>query len=76
MAKKKHKEKKEKEKKERKGERLVDVRFKKKNMLFFGIGIILVAVGFILLAAGDITLAPLLLVAGYLVFFPLGILLK
>jgi len=35
-----------------------------------------VVAGFILLAAGDIILAPILLVIGYLVFFPLGILLK
>jgi len=74
MAKKKHKEKK--EKKERKGERLIDVKFTKKNILFFGIGLIFVVIGFILLAAGSITLAPLFLVVGYLVFFPLGILLK
>lgn len=70
---------KKKEKKEKKGKkqsRLLDVRMSKKNTLFFGIGLIFIAAGFILLRAGDIVLAPLLLVIGYLVFFPLGILLK
>ncbi len=52
------------------------VKFTQKNMIFFGIGLILVVVGFIMLAAGDIVFAPILLIVGYLVFFPLGILLK
>jgi len=77
MAKKDKKRKQEKkEKKERKQEQLIDVKFKKKNILFFGIGVVLAIIGFILLAAGDIVLAPILLILGYLVFFPLGILLK
>ncbi|GAH61587.1 hypothetical protein KAT67_03560 [candidate division WOR-3 bacterium] len=75
MAKKKEKKKK-KEQKEQKQELLLDIKFSKKNTMFFGIGLILVIIGFILLAAGDITLAPIVLVVGYLVFFPLGILLK
>ncbi|KPK63680.1 hypothetical protein AMJ83_05615 [candidate division WOR_3 bacterium SM23_42] len=70
------KEKKKKEKPVKKESVLAAVKFTKKNTLFFGIGLILVIVGFILLAAGDIVLAPILLVVGYLVFFPLGILLK
>ncbi len=71
-----------KEKKEKKQEKeaakptLVDMTFTKKNMLFFGIGLGLVILGFILLSTGSTVLAPILLVAGYLVFFPLGILLK
>jgi hypothetical protein len=75
MAKKKEKKKK-KEQKEQKQKLLLDIKFSKKNTMFFGIGLILVIIGFILLAAGDITLAPIVLVVGYLVFFPLGILLK
>lgn len=75
MAKKKEKKKK-KEQKEQKQELLLDTKFSKKNTMFFGIGLILVIIGFILLATGDITLAPIVLVVGYLVFFPLGILLK
>ena len=75
MAKKNKKDKK--HKKDKKEEaKLIDVKFTSKNFLFFGIGLILVVIGFILLAAGDIVAAPLLLVIGYLVFFPLGILLK
>jgi hypothetical protein len=70
------KEKKKREKPTKKEEVLASVNFSKKNMLFFGIGVVLVVVGFIMLAAGDILLAPILLVVGYLVFFPLGILLK
>jgi uncharacterized membrane protein len=77
MAKKDKKAKKEKKEKKQKAQHvLVDVKFKRKNLLFFGIGIILVVAGFVLLAAGDIVIAPILLVVGYLVFFPLGILLK
>jgi hypothetical protein len=55
---------------------LATVKFSQKNLVFFGIGLLLVVVGFILLATGDIVLAPILLIIGYLVFFPLGILLK
>lgn len=55
---------------------LAAVKFSQKNLVFFGIGLLLVVVGFILLAAGDIVFAPILLIVGYLVFFPLGILLK
>lgn len=74
MAKKRKKEKD--KKKEQKHELLLDTKFSKKNTMFFGIGLILLIIGFVLLAAGDITLAPILLAVGYLVFFPLGILLK
>jgi hypothetical protein len=70
------KEKKKKEKLMKREDVLTSAHFSKKNMLFFGIGLILVVVGFIMLAAGDILLAPILLIVGYLVFFPLGILLK
>jgi hypothetical protein len=70
------KEKKKKEKLMKREDVLTGSHFSKKNMLFFGIGLILVVVGFIMLAAGDILLAPILLIVGYLVFFPLGILLK
>ncbi|UCG30207.1 MAG: hypothetical protein JSV53_12045 [candidate division WOR-3 bacterium] len=65
-----------KEKPAKKEEALATVKFSRKNTIFFGIGLVLVVIGFILLAAGDIVLAPILLIVGYLVFFPLGILLK
>lgn len=75
MAKKDKKEKRE-QPQAKKTEVLMDVKFTKKNMLFFGVGVLSVILGFIMLASGSIVLAPILLVLGYLVFFPLGILLK
>jgi len=75
MAKKDRKERKE-QAQAKKTEVLMDVKFTKKNMLFFGVGVLSVLIGFIMLASGSIVLAPILLVLGYLVFFPLGILLK
>lgn len=75
MAKKDKKEKKE-QLKAKKADILMDVKFGKKNLTFFGAGIVSVIIGFILLASGSIVMAPILLVLGYLVFFPLGILLK
>jgi hypothetical protein len=65
-----------KEKKDKKPDVLVDVAFTKKNMLFFGGGLLSIVIGFVLLWTGSTVLAPILLVVGYLVFFPLGILLK
>ncbi|MGQ9464112.1 MAG: hypothetical protein ACUVQ3_00635 [bacterium] len=65
-----------KEKKTKKPEALIDIKFTKKNYLFFGAGLVSLIIGFILLRHGDIVLAPILLVLGYLVFFPLGILVK
>lgn len=73
---KKEKKMKEREKKEKRSEALIDIKFTQKNYLFFGAGLISLIIGFILLRNGDIVLAPLLLVLGYLVFFPLGILVK
>jgi hypothetical protein len=75
MAKKDKKERKE-QATQKKTEVLMDVKFNRKNMLFFGVGVLSVLIGFIMLASGSIVLAPILLVLGYLVFFPLGILLK
>ncbi len=50
------------------------LRFGRRSLLLFAIGGVSIAVGYVLLAAGSITLAPILLVAGYCVFFPMGIL--
>ena len=63
-------------KKEKKKAVLADMKFTKKNIMFFGLGLVLVIIGFILLSVGSTVLAPIFLVVGYLVFFPLGILLK
>ena len=54
----------------------------KKNLILIGIGILLLVIGFICLATGpadnpvSLTVAPLILVAAYLVVIPVGILWK
>lgn len=60
----------------KKQEVLMKVDFTKKNYLFFALGILTIALGFISLSKGSITLAPILLIIGYLVFIPLALLLK
>lgn len=44
-----------------------------RNLIVLIIGVILVGAGFVYLARGSITLAPVLLVAGYCVAIPAGI---
>ena len=44
-----------------------------KNLIVIACGLALIAFGFVSLAAGSITLAPILLVAGYCVVIPVGI---
>ncbi len=46
------------------------------NYALIGIGIFLAFLGFLLLYVGSISLAPVLLVVGYCVLIPLGLLLK
>lgn len=53
----------------------VGIDFGRTNYIVLGIGFFLVIVGFIFLGVGDITIAPILLVLGYCVAIPLGILL-
>ena len=48
--------------------------FTKNNYLILGIGLLFIVVGFIFLGIGDITISPILLVLGYCVIIPLGIL--
>jgi|UniRef100_A0A7V3PT04 hypothetical protein len=50
--------------------------FKPKNYLLLGAGLLTIIAGFISLNAGSITLAPVLLIAGYCVLIPLALLLK
>ncbi|MDM7913750.1 MAG: hypothetical protein ACE15D_00615 [Candidatus Eisenbacteria bacterium] len=45
----------------------------RKNFLLLGAGGAAILIGFVLLALGDITFAPLLLVGGYIVLIPWGI---
>ena len=44
-----------------------------RNLILIACGLALIILGFISLAAGSITLAPILLVAGYCVVIPVGI---
>jgi|GEM_PF-691615 len=48
--------------------------FTRNNYLILGLGLLFIVVGFIFLGLGDITIAPILLVLGYCVVIPLGIL--
>jgi len=52
------------------------INLSKKNYAIMGAGVVTIAVGFITLAAGSITLAPILLVLGYCVMIPVGLLVK
>lgn len=49
------------------------LRLSKINYYFLAAGVIAIALGYVLMSRGSITLAPLLLVAGYAVLLPLGI---
>ncbi len=48
--------------------------FTRNNYLILGIGLFFIIVGFVFLGFGDITISPILLVLGYCVIIPLGIL--
>jgi hypothetical protein len=48
--------------------------FTRRNWQWLGVGAVVIVVGFIALAMGSITLAPILLVLGYCVLLPIGIL--
>ncbi len=56
------------EKKEKRG-----LPFGRKNYLLMAAGLVAIVVGYIALGSGSVTLAPILLVLGYCVLFPLGI---
>jgi len=47
--------------------------FGKNNWLLLGAGLVSIIFGFVALAAGSITVAPILLVLGYCVLIPIGI---
>jgi hypothetical protein len=49
------------------------LRFGRRNYVLLGAAVAALAVGYILLAGGSTTVAPLLLVLGYCVLFPLGL---
>lgn len=52
------------------------INLKKKNYAIMGAGIVTIVAGFVSLASGSITLAPILLVLGYCVLIPVGLLVK
>jgi hypothetical protein len=52
------------------------ISLRKKNYAIMGAGLVTIIVGFITLASGSITLAPILLVLGYCVLIPVGLLVK
>ncbi|OLC98985.1 MAG: hypothetical protein AUI88_02615 [Gemmatimonadetes bacterium 13_1_40CM_3_70_8] len=47
--------------------------FGPRNWLFLAAGVVSLAAGYVLLAGGSTTAAPILLVLGYCVFFPVGL---
>ena len=49
------------------------LRFGRRNLLLLGAALVCLVAGYVLLSKGDTTLAPILLVAGYCVLFPLGL---
>jgi len=54
----------------------VELPFGTRNYTWFGIGILAIVIGYILLVMGSITLAPILLVAGYCVIIPISIIIS
>ena len=60
----------------KKTEKSARLPFSGRNYALFAIGIVLILLGFVILGTGDITISPILLVLGYCVFIPAGILLK
>ena len=47
--------------------------FGPKNYILMGAALVSIIIGYITLGAGSITIAPILLVLGYCILFPLGI---
>jgi hypothetical protein len=54
----------------------VEIPFGKKNYLIFGAAALVILAGYFFLSKGSITGAPILLLLGYLVLIPIGILAK
>jgi len=50
--------------------------FSRANAAWIGAGVVSIAIGFFLLAQGSETIAPVLLVLGYCVLLPIGIIKK
>lgn len=54
----------------------VELPFGRKNYLIFGVAALVILAGYVALSNGSITLAPILLLLGYLILIPIGILAK
>ena len=54
----------------------VEIPFGKRNYAIFALAAIVILAGYVALSRGSITLAPILLLTGYLVLIPWGILAK
>ena len=54
----------------------VEIPFGRKNYIIFVAAAVVILAGYIALSRGSITLAPILLLTGYLVLIPWGILAK
>jgi len=49
------------------------LQFRRRNVVLLSAAVVSLAVGYYLLAQGDTGLAPMLLVLGYCILFPLGL---
>jgi xanthine/uracil permease len=63
-------------KSDKKAEVTAPLPFGRKNYILMGAAVLAIIIGYISLGSGSITLAPILLVLGYCVLFPLGIIWK
>jgi hypothetical protein len=54
----------------------VEIAFGRKNYIIFAVAAAVILAGYVALSRGSITLAPILLLTGYLVLIPWGILAK
>jgi len=54
----------------------VNLPFGRKNYILFGLAALCILLGYFTLSRGSITMAPILLLLGYLVLIPMGILAK
>ncbi|TET20804.1 MAG: hypothetical protein E3J78_04555 [Candidatus Cloacimonadota bacterium] len=50
--------------------------FGRKNYFLFAAAILIIAVGYLTLSKGSMTLAPILLVLGYVILIPIAIIIK
>ena len=54
----------------------VEIAFGRKSYIIFAVAAVVILAGYVALSRGSITLAPILLLTGYLVLIPWGILAK